>query len=456
MIYMAIGKHYSLIMVFILLASFVLMWVPQVSAAVPTTTLTVSGPEYNDSQTYVNDLTVFSLSTTPSIDSSIWYRWDSNPYAQYAAPFTAVLINPNPGGAPSFPIELVGLHTLYYNASSDAGEHETPRSLEIFVDSTFPVTSLTFSGEHHEDTVNYITSNTNITLSALDSGSGIDKIYYAIGDAQDIEYTGQFTISGSGSRTLNYYAIDNLGNKESDKSIELFLDNTGPALDVSMGSPTYVLEGITYATEHTGFTITTSDNSGISLVRYNIDDWSWNNYDGPFYLTQGGSRILNIEAVDNLGHTSTESLVLYMDNSPPEITTSLSNTNNRVVDYGTLFYLYAIDDDIPGSDCSIYFSLDDGITWHEYVIPIVLQETGNITFYAENVLGNSSPSETMEITVNPQSDLMKYVGISLIIAGVGIVILLFINRDRFMSKKKDSEPTKKSKKDNKKKSKKQK
>ena len=134
-----------------------------------------------------------------------------------------------------------------------------------------------------------------------------------------------------------------------------------------------------------------------------------------------------------------------MDNSPPEITHSLSNTSNRIVDYGTLFYINATDENIPDSDCSIYYSLDDGSTWHDYENPIVLQETGNITFYAVNILGNTSPVKTMEIIVNPQSNLMKYFGIWLIIAGVGIILLVIINKDRFLGKKKDPKPDKKEK-----------
>lgn len=449
MIYMAIGKQCSLIMVLMLVAaSFMLMWVPQVSAVVPTTTLTVSVPQYGSSPTYVNDLTTFSLSTTPSIDSSIWYKWNDDAYKEYTGPFGPSIIYPVPGPPPK---DLVGLHTLYYNASN-AGEHETPKSLEIFVDSTFPVTSLDFSGKHHEGTVNYITSNTNITLSTLESGCGIDKVYYAIDDAQNIEYTGQFTISGTGSRTLNYYAIDNLGNQENKKSIELFIDNTNPTLDISMGSSSYAIDDIIYASDHTDFTLMTSDDSGISLVRYNVDGGLWINYMNPFYLTQDGSHVLNVEAIDNLGYSTAESMVLYMDNSPPEIISSLSFISNRIVDYGTLFYINVTYEDIFESDCKIYYSLDDESTWHEYENPIILQETCNITYYAVDDLGNSSPIETIEVTVNPQSNFMKSYGMWLIIAGVCSILLVIINWDRLPGKKK-AEPKKKNSKSGKKDSK---
>ena len=114
MIYMAIRKQYSLIMVLMLVAaSFMLLCVPQVSAAVPTTTLTVSSPNYGSSPTYVNDITTFTLSADPSSGSSIWYKWNDNPYVLYVGSFSAVLIDQIPGGAPSFPIELAGFNTLY-------------------------------------------------------------------------------------------------------------------------------------------------------------------------------------------------------------------------------------------------------------------------------------------------------------------------------------------------------
>ena len=350
LIYMAIGKQFSLIMVLMLVAaSFMLIWVPQVSAVTPTTTLTVSGPEYVTSLTYVNDFTTFTLSADPSSGSSIWYKWNDNAYQEYTGPFTAelkVITTP-----PSFPVELMGLNTLYYNGSDDSGNHEIPKSLEIFVDSTSPESSLFFTDDIFEDTVNYITIDTSITLSAIDSDSGVDKIYYSIDDGVDTEYTGLFYVPGSGSKTINYYSVDNVGNQEAEKSIPVFIDNANPTLIVNIGQPTEIIDGLTYANEDSGITISTLDDSGISLIRYNLDGGSWITYTNSFYLTQNGAHVLNIESIDNLGHSSTETLTLYLDNSPPAITASLSD--NSVVEYGTLLYLNAADGDIPGSECTI-------------------------------------------------------------------------------------------------------
>ena len=433
---MAIKKQYSVIMAFMLLAaSFLLIWIPQVSAAVPTTTLTLSGPEYGSSPTYVNDLTTFSLSTTSSSDS-IWYKWDSDSYVPYSSSFNAVLIDYNPDGPPSFSIELVGLHTLYFNATSDTGEQEAPKSLEIYVDSLPPSTSVTFSGTHYENSLNYITSDTNIAMAAVDSDCGVDKIYYAIGDGSDIEYSGPFSISESGAITLNYYAVDFLGNLENSKPLELFLDNANPTLIVDIGQPRKTIDGVIYANEDSDFVISTLDDSGISLIRYNVDGGSWITYTNSFYLTQNGNHVLNIESVDNLEHSSTETLTLYLDNSPPDITASLSD--NCVVEYGTLLYLNATDDDIPGSECKISYSIDDGTTWLVYEYPIFLQESGNISYRAENILGDASTIETMKITVNSEDNVTVYLGIGLMIAGIAIIVLVFINW-RFMGKEKESE-----------------
>ena len=139
MITMAIGKQLSVIMVLVLVtSSFLLIWVPQVSAADPVTTVTIGVPNYESLPIYVNDQTEFTLAAAPDTGASItssWYKWDDNPLVQYTTAFTAAVIIQIPGGPPAVPMELTaGLHTLYYNSSDDLGNHESPRSLMIYVD----------------------------------------------------------------------------------------------------------------------------------------------------------------------------------------------------------------------------------------------------------------------------------------------------------------------------------
>ncbi|KKL10900.1 hypothetical protein LCGC14_2551190, partial [marine sediment metagenome] len=96
-------------------------------------------------------------------------------------------------------------------------------STQLLVDGTAPTSLISFTPVAGPYTV---ATNTEFTITSDDgSGSGIFNISYRVDGGTWIEYTGPFTLSSytSGNHTIEYFAVDNLGNTEIILSLDLYI-----------------------------------------------------------------------------------------------------------------------------------------------------------------------------------------------------------------------------------------
>lgn len=84
-------------------------------------------------------------------------------------------------------------------------------------DTTPPVTTATLEGEQSGDV--YI-SDVKVTLTATDSGSGVNYTMYKIDDGAWNTYTAPFMVTGNGDHIVAFYSVDIAGNIEDEKSVE--------------------------------------------------------------------------------------------------------------------------------------------------------------------------------------------------------------------------------------------
>ena len=93
-----------------------------------------------------------------------------------------------------------------------------------------PETTKTTGDPKYGDNDEWITSYTEFNLTATDNLSGINKTYYRIWYNSEWidwkEYTGNFTLSGEGKHYVEFYSIDNVGNKEEVKNQTHYVDQT--------------------------------------------------------------------------------------------------------------------------------------------------------------------------------------------------------------------------------------
>lgn len=195
----------------------------------------------------------------------------------------------------------VGTYVIVVEADYDNDIPETDENnnrisvtVEVFA---LPSSAIGVGTPQHDSDQLYVTSSTVFTLTATDnSGQGIDKIMYRMGQGTWDDYlvTGDFKISQEGSATIEFYAVDMVGGQEQTQSISVFVDDTPPVTEL-----VYPGEQVRPSTD---LELSASDDgSGVASRFYRIDDGDWILYSIPFFLDEG-SYTLDYYSVDNLGN----------------------------------------------------------------------------------------------------------------------------------------------------------
>ncbi len=112
-----------------------------------------------------------------------------------------------------------------------------------------------------------------VTLASVDNdgGSGVRDLFYSLdGFTTSLPYTQPFTL-GEGTRTVQFYAVDNAGNAEAVRSVTVRVDLTPPTGTLVINA------GAQYATSSTvNLTLTGSDAlSGVAQMRFSVDGVNW-------------------------------------------------------------------------------------------------------------------------------------------------------------------------------------
>jgi hypothetical protein len=115
-----------------------------------------------------------------------------------------------------FSITAQGWHYIYYFTEDNAGNFSAEPYEWVLIDETAPVTSATLSGTLNGAAYD---SAVKITLSAVDSLSGVLATYYQLDGGAVTAYSSPLNITALGAHTVKYYSADYAGNTEVVKSV---------------------------------------------------------------------------------------------------------------------------------------------------------------------------------------------------------------------------------------------
>lgn len=104
---------------------------------------------------------------------------------------------------------------------TDGLPHDLNYQLLSLADTTPPVTTATLQGDMSGDV--YITDVT-VTLTATDTGSGVDYTKYKVDGGAWMDYTAPFIVTGNGAHTVGFYSVDNEGNTETEKTVAFTIE----------------------------------------------------------------------------------------------------------------------------------------------------------------------------------------------------------------------------------------
>jgi len=220
----------------------------KVDTEAPETNKTYGAPFYSfGGKDYITSSTKISLTSTDKGCSGgvgldkIFYKINDGNWTIYSQPFT---------------IQQEGEHRICFKAKDKLGNEETEKCQNVTVDNTPPTTEKSLGNPKCEpQTCNIncytINSSTQISLSANDVLAGVNKTYYRYCSGTSecntswTEYTTPFNIIGlpDGYVRIEYYSIDNAGNKEDIKYEINYLDNTKPVTKIT--SPFNITKTVT-------------------------------------------------------------------------------------------------------------------------------------------------------------------------------------------------------------------
>jgi len=357
--------------------------------------------ERDDEGNYLDTATV-TLSATDSGSgvNKIEYALDGGPYGTYSAPIT---------------VNQPGQHTVSYRATDNAGNTSQPATVSFTVvdspdpDNTPPTVTAAVTGEQDENGA-YVGSAT-VTITASDTGSGVDTVEYSLDGGAFTAYTAPVTVNAPGAHTVAYRATDKAGNTAPTQSVAFTVadppdpDNTPPTTSAAVtgerdGEGNYVGEATVTITA-------TDEGSGVATVEYALDGGPYAAYTAPVTVGQPGAHTVAYRATDKAGNTSAPKTVTFTvvddsepDTTPPAVTAAVTGNQNAQGQYvGSATVTITATDSESGVD-SVQYAIDGG-TYAAYTGPVTVNQPGahTVSFLATDKAGNTSQAESVAFTV---------------------------------------------------------
>ncbi|MFD5630725.1 OmpL47-type beta-barrel domain-containing protein [Streptomyces sp. NPDC127072] len=210
-------------------------------------------------------------------------------------------------------VDQVGDHKVRYRAVDKAGNTAAEKNTAFTVvapptdDTTPPETSATVSGERNADG-DYLDMAT-VTVSASDTGSGVNTIEYAVGSGAWQAYTAPVMVHAVGTHQVRYRATDKAGNAAAEKAVE-FTVVTPPASDTTPPVTGVTVDGTRNSdgayVKNAKVTVSATDEggSGVEAIDYSLDAGPYLAYTAPVLVDRAGAHTVAYRARDKAGNTS--------------------------------------------------------------------------------------------------------------------------------------------------------
>ena len=172
------------------------------------------------------------------------YAANGNIYAAAVATVTLTAIDAASGvsalhytvdGATSTAVSIADIlladgwaRAISWYAVDNVGNVSAEQSLVVSVDTSAPVTSVNAAGQSGAN--GWHVSPVDISLNSSDKLSGVKGTFFGLDGLPASVYASSFTVAAEGWHTLAFYSVDNVLNKEPERTFAFRIDVTTPAV----------------------------------------------------------------------------------------------------------------------------------------------------------------------------------------------------------------------------------
>jgi large repetitive protein len=327
--------------------------------------------------------------------AAIEYSWDGTNFTDYSKPLK---------------LEKLGKQTLYYRTADRVGNAEPMKKTDIIVDGSSPTSTLTLKEAPKTVQMNgrtYVSDSAALAIEATDDVSKVKQIWVGIDGAAPTPYIKPIYFLQEGPHALKYYAVDNVGNKEPEKTINLYTVSTPPQSTVATIGKLVNTGGINYATRELQVKIDARDNAvGLERIEVKVDnDVEFKSYVEPLRFKTPGLHTLSYRAVDRVGnHEPTRTFLVNVHEAAPETTmvTAQPMMQRNGVTYSPSpnVISFNVNNSVVGVD-KILVSLNDG-PYTTYQNPITLtsdQRSYKVSYKSVDKLGNEETPKVVSFNM---------------------------------------------------------
>ncbi|MGJ7921964.1 OmpL47-type beta-barrel domain-containing protein [Neobacillus sp. LXY-4] len=274
-------------------------------------------------------------------------------------------------------ISEAGIHTVSFYSVDNAGNVEGVNTVQVKIDKEAPITTI--------DTADYwYNTNVNVKLTAVDQLSGVKATYYSVDGGEFVKGT-DFALNEEGVHTIQFYSIDNAGNFEEAKTVEVKVDNHAPVTSANTNVDWYNHDVLVELTA-------VDDLSGVYTTYYSVNG-SELKEGTSFIVDQEGVNTVTFYSVDYAGNIEGEKTIeVKVDKTAP---TTASNVEDK-------WYSDIVNVELSSSDelsgvKSTYYSINGSEFTEGTTFTLEAEGVHNITFYSIDNAGNVE--EAKQITV---------------------------------------------------------
>lgn len=273
-----------------------------------------------------------------------------------------------------------GVNQISFYSVDKAGNIETAHTTDIKIDKKAPITEVT-------PIYGWLNESVTVNLNAYDTLSGVAKIFYSINGSDYVEGA-SFKVDNDGINQISFYSVDEAGNVEEAKTLEVKIDRTAPNT-TSKTSTAWSKDTVTVNLH------IADELSGVAKTFYSING---SNYaeGASFKVDKDGINQISFYSVDQAGNVEEAKMVeVKIDRTAPVTT---SDTSEGWFKEPVTINLHT-EDTQSGVDKTFY-----AINGSEYEegssINVDKEGINNISFYSVDQAGNVEDVKTVEVKID--------------------------------------------------------